>query len=49
MRVEEIVQNIVEKPICMGLEGEIRMLKQKVEEEKRNRKTLRSDTKRQQT
>jgi len=45
LRAEEIIQVVIEKPIVMTLEEQIRMLRQKLEEERHSRKTLRSDSK----
>ena len=49
LRAEEILQLVIEKPICMKLEEQIRVLEGKLEDERRNRKTMRSDSKRQQS
>ena len=49
LRAEEIVQSVLEKPICLKLDEQVRQLKYKLEEEKKNKKMLRSDSKKKQT
>jgi hypothetical protein len=46
LRAEEILQLIMEKPIIMTLEEQVRTLRLKLEGEKVERRTLRSDSKR---
>ena len=46
LRAEEIVQLVIQKPICLMLEEQIRQLKHQLEDEKRNKRTMRSDSKR---
>ena len=48
LRAEEIIEIVLEKHICRGLGDTINSLKQKLDEEKVNKKTMRSESKRKQ-